>query len=426
MIRSIPSNIVRPIAGILLSCALAACSSAPLTPVPSLSAGTSNRFIRMLPNASRYKLLYSFGRKSNDGNAPVADLAASGGALYGTTEFGGTTNARCSIGCGTIFRVTASGGTTVTYRFKGGNDGVAPIGALVELNGAFFGTTSSGGSGHGTVFEVSSDGKSEKVIYRFKGGTDGSLPAAGLVALNGALYGTTQYGGKRNRVCFKGCGTVFSVGTSGNESVLYAFKGGADGELPAAPLAAAGGVLYGTTQYGGRSTSLCATGCGTVFDVRTDGTKKTIYSFRYTPSSGDGAYPAAGVIDVSGSLFGTTIAGGADGDGAVFALNESSGAEHVLHSFSCCATSRDGQYPDSRLIDDGGTIYGTTRNGGSANLGVLFAMTPSGNESVLYSFAGKPDGGIPDAGLTELGGALYGTTSTGGASSEGTVFRLSP
>lgn len=426
MIRSIPSNLVR-LPAALLCCALAACSSAPGAPVPSVSGGTAaNRFIRELPNASSYKLLYSFGRKSNDGYAPVADLAASGGALYGTTEFGGTTSARCSIGCGTIFRVTASGATTVTYRFKGGNDGVAPIGALVALNGAFFGTTSSGGSGHGTVFEVSSDGKSEKVIYRFKGGSDGSLPAAGLVALNGTLYGTTQYGGKRSRVCFKGCGTVFSVGTSGTESVLYAFKGGADGELPDAALAAVGGALYGTTQYGGRSTSLCATGCGTIFDVQTDGTKKTIYSFQYTPSSGDGAYPAAGVIDVSGSLFGTTIAGGAYGDGAVFSVNESSGAERVLHSFSCCATNRDGQYPDSRLIDDGGTIYGTTRNGGTANLGVLFAMTPSGNESVLYSFAGKPDGGIPNAGLTELGGALYGTTSTGGASSEGTVFKLSP
>lgn len=422
----IPSKGIARFAVQWLCCVLAACSSAgtPLAPVRQVSLQPS---LRESPNASGYKLLYSFGRATNDGDLPLADLVASSNVLYGTTEFGGTTNSYCYLGCGTIFRVTASGAEKVTYRFNGGSDGASPVAGLVAFDGALYGTTNGGGTnGHGTVFRLSSKGKSAKILYRFKGGKDGAGPVAGLVALNGTLYGTTQYGGKRTRVCFKGCGTIFSIATSGAETVVYRFKGGADGALPAAPLAAVNGVLYGTTQYGGKSTGLCATGCGTVFEAHTDGTKKTRYSFEYTPSSGDGAYPAAGVVDVNGELYGTTSSGGKYGDGAVFALNESSGAEHVIHSFSCCLTARDGQYPFAGLAANGGTLYGTTRNGGDANVGVIFSVTPSGSESVVHSFGGKPDGALPQSGLTLLGGTLYGATSSGGRISEGSIYKVAP
>ena len=127
-----------------------------------------------------------------------------------------------------------------------------------------------------------------------------------------------------------------------------------------------------------------------------------------------------------GDLYGTSVGGGEVGDGAVFAVSQSSGAERLVHSFSCCATSSDGQYPFSRLTVANGTLYGTTRNGGKSNLGTIFGVTPSGTESVLYSFAGKPDGTQPQASLVLLDGALYGATTSGGSSSEGAIFTLTP
>jgi uncharacterized repeat protein (TIGR03803 family) len=410
----------------LLLCTASACSAgggiSPLARVRDAPALQSP--------ANGYGLLYGFGAKVNDGYASFSDLLAAGGTLYGTTEFGGKTTVQCYIGCGTIFSVTASGAERVTYRFAGGGDGYAPVAGLVALGSKLYGTTSLGGSGCpggcGTVFVLGPGGKPESLLYLFRGGKDGAHPAAGLVVLDGKLYGTTQYGGKRTRLCFDGCGTVFALSAKGVEKVVYRFKGGTDGALPAARLTAIRGTLYGTTEYGGRTTALCSTGCGTVFALSPSGKKKTLYAFADTVPSADGAYPAAGVVAMGGRLYGTTIAGGAIGDGAVYSVDESSGAERVLHSFSCCASSSDGQYPYSRLTILDGALYGTTRNGGASNAGTIFTLSTSGAERVLHSFGGKPDAAIPQSGLTSLNGVLYGATTAGGANSEGAIFKLAP
>ncbi len=72
------------------------------------------------------------------------------------------------------------------------------------------------------------------VLFRFKGGDQGQYPRSGLIAVNGALYGTTSYGGDTSS-CPKGCGTVYSVTTSGSENTLYDFRGyPSDGQEPRA------------------------------------------------------------------------------------------------------------------------------------------------------------------------------------------------
>ena len=49
-----------------------------------------------------------------------------------------------------------------------------------------------------------------------------------------------------------GWGTIFKLDSSGHETILYAFTGGADGENPFAGLIMdAAGNLYGSTGYGG-------------------------------------------------------------------------------------------------------------------------------------------------------------------------------
>jgi uncharacterized repeat protein (TIGR03803 family) len=93
-------------------------------------------------------------------------------------------------------------------------------------------------------------------------------------------------------------------------------------------------------------------------------------------------------------------------------------AYSVLHSFG--AGSGDGTLPAAGLIGVHATLYGTTAEGGEhcrrGGCGTVFAITTSGTETVLHSFKGKPegDGSRPQAGLTNVNGTLYGTTYGGG------------
>lgn len=384
-----------------------------------------------LPPANGYRLVYSFGQlgKFDDGDRPASDLRAAGDRLYGTTVYGGTTNANCTLGCGTVFRLDASGRERVVYRFTGGRDGAAPFAGVI-IDGALYGTTSAGGGaracsgGCGTIFKVQPSGGSETVLHAFAGGKDGAAPVASLHRAGGILYGTTQYGGRTTRLCPSGCGTVFSIRSGGVERVVYRFKGGTDGANPVAGLYEYGGNLYGTTQYGGRSTPFCATGCGTIFKISTAGVKKALYAFHYSPSSKDGAYPAAGLVALRGKLYGTTMGGGRYSDGTVFEVDPSSGAERVVHAFACCGTTTDGQFPVAALVTVKGALFGTTRDGGVSGKGTVFEVRGSGAETVLHDFGGKPDGAAPSAALVWFGAKLYGTAANGGSRSEGALFAV--
>ncbi len=87
----------------------------------------------------------------------------------------------------------------------------------------------------------------------------------------------------------------------------------------------------------------------------------------------------------------------------------------------------DGNGPYAGLLNVKGTLYGTTVSGGTHDeFGTVFSITPSGKETVLHSFAGKGDGKGPYAGLLNVNGTLYGTTLEGGTQQIGTVFSLSP
>ena len=155
---------------------------------------------------------------------------------------------------------------SVLHAFTGGADGILPRAGLVrDAAGNLYGTTEGGGaSGNGTVFELDTTGKGT-VLHSFTGGVDGSAPFAGLVRdRNGNLYGTTEFGGASSE------GTVFKLDTTGKETVLHSFTGGADGAFPQAGLIRDdAGNLYGTAQFGGDLT--CSSpflgGCGTVFKL---------------------------------------------------------------------------------------------------------------------------------------------------------------
>jgi len=301
---------------------------------------------------------------------------------------------------------------SVIYSFGGGSDGASPLASLHNVAGTFYGTTASGGgtgcnSGCGTVFSITSSG-TERVLHAFGGSGDGATPLASLIDVHGTLYGTTGYGGAT------GFGTVFSVVPSGSESVLHSFGVKSDGRAPQADLLFVNNLLYGTTEYGGNA------GNGTVFTLTTQGKENVLYQFQATPDAED---PSARFLDVGGTLYSTTETGGTFKRGTVFAISPS-GSESVLYSFR---GKPDGIYPSAPLTDVNGTFYGVTPRGGRRKEGTIFSLTPSGTEHVIYSFDSKKnpgDGSSPLGGLIYIKGRLYGTTQYGGTSGYGTVFSI--
>lgn len=368
--------------------------------------------------AQTESVLYSFCAKKGcaDGKQPQFVTLATDvkGHLYGTTEYGGAHNE------GTVFRLNASGEEEVYSFQNNGADGLRPLfGVVLDEAGNLYGTTTGGGAyGYGTVFKVSSS-EVESVLHSFnQNGTDGASPEGALIiGGNGNLYGTTNSGGAN---CLPGgCGTVFEITPSGAVTILYSFAdNGADGMYPSAGLAMdTNGNLYGTTSSGGTYNK------GTVFEVTSSGTETILYSFGGNASDGSSPAYAPLVVDAEGNVYGTTFEGGAHDLGMVFEVTQS-GAETNLHSFG--ANVNDGQFPYGGLVlDAAGNLYGMADTGGPHAEGAVFKLTPSGRETILYSFpAGPSDGETPLGGLLMGNGSLYGTTQYGGTHGYGTVFKL--
>lgn len=260
-----------------------------------------------------------------------------------------------------------------------------------------------------------------QLLYSFNC-SDGQSPDASLLHLNGLLYGTTGGGGAY------GYGTVFSFDPRTSiETVVHSFNNdGTDGNEPFAPVIAINGIMYGTTYNGG------AYGDGIVFSVDpSTGVEKVLHSFWY---GNDGAQPVGGLVDVKGTLYGTTYLGGTYNKGIVYSLVPATGALVVLHSFQ--NNGADGYYPESSLVKINGRLYGTTMYGGRftgcsysfSGCGTVFSIEPkTGHEHVLHSFQSGLDGNLPFAGLLAVNGTLYGTTTYGGGGAgQGAVFAVAP
>jgi uncharacterized repeat protein (TIGR03803 family) len=209
-------------------------------------------------------------------------------------------------------------------------------------------------------------------------------------------------------------------------TLLHAFVGGTDGGAPWAGLVLDGaGNLYGTTSQGGLGLFGCPQGCGTVYKVNTTGKETVLHSFGL--SATDGASPMYGSLfrDAAGNLYGTTGYGGTHNSGTVFRVSPT-GKETVLYSF---AGGTDGGFPYAGVVRDKvGNLYGTTyvRGSGCApyGCGTVFKVNSSGAENVLYSFTGTPDGAHPYGLVRDNVGNLYGTTAQGGTTGLGTVFEV--
>jgi uncharacterized repeat protein (TIGR03803 family) len=297
----------------------------------------------------------------------------------------------------------------IVHSFSGSpSDGKGPMAGLIDVKGTLYGTTAFGGTNsQGTVYALTPSGV-ETPIYNFKGyPTDGAAPSGGVIDVGGIFYGTAACDGTYG---YGGGGIVFSLTKAGQEKMLYSFPG-SDCDGPYAGLTNVKGTLYGTTLGGAEHEYGC------VFSITRSGRESVLYSFKDKP---DGAGPMSDLIYVNGELYGTTSYGG-HGGGIVFGVT-TAGTEKVLHRFK---GAPDGSAPVGGLIDVNGTFYGTTEAGGKYGYGTVFNIKKNGRESVVYSFMGPPyDGASPAAPLIDVDGVLYGTTEGGGSRGDGTVFNI--
>jgi len=308
------------------------------------------------------------------GNYPGANPAAglilgADGSLYGTTQNGGANND------GTVFELTPAGGFTSLVSFSGTAGawlGAGPAGSLVwGTNGALYGTTQFGGtndvgnSGDGTVFELTTNGIFTSLVSftGTNGACPGANPAAGLVrGRDGFFYGTTTAGGTNDLASY-GDGTVFRMTATGALENLFSFNDAVNGSSPQAGLTEdAQGNFYGTASGGELS-------LGTIFKMASSGVLTVLVMF----NSDNGANPEGRLVQgPDNNFYSTTRTGGQNNDGTIFQITPA-GALTTLISFG----GTNGAYPVAGLTPGtDGNWYGTTAAGTSAPRGTVFRLPP--------------------------------------------------
>ncbi len=353
-------------------------------------------------------VLHNFSLPRNGANPNAALVQDPAGNLYGTTEGDGPG------GGGTVFQLTPSGALSVLHSFSPDVDGYYPQGVILDAAGNLYGAAEYGTSGGcGAVFKITPAGE-ETVLHTFRGGFDGCYPnGALLLDATGNLYGATKAGGPRSY------GIVFKLDPEGNETFLHAFTPDTDGAEPNGNLVFDGsGNLLGTTSYGGSGSS------GVIYRMTLAGAETVLYSFAGTT---DGYHPNAGVtLDPTGSLYGTTEFGGSEagayGHGVVFRLDVQNNFT-VLHTFQGGTDAAD---PNSALIrDQSGNLFGTASYFMPGNGSAVFKVSPAGQESVLFAFTGSPSKGADPIGLLSgSNGDFYGVASGGGTQGDGLIYSL--
>lgn len=342
------------------------------------------------------------------------------GWFYGTCQNGGTYDH------GLIFRFRSTGEieSLVHFTSKGHiNQGSGPIGALtLGTDGKFYGATKAGGEfNRGTVFSMTAEGVLT-TLTNFPPADPvkhGISPTGGLVlGNNGHFYGITQYGGANDQ------GTVFKITPAGELTTLHSFNPSfSSGSQPHGSLVLhSNGYFYGIWSSGGRS------GGGAIFRISHSGFLTTMAQFGSFNPDFDGTRPGLGLTEgIDGHLYGVTATSD-NSNGAVFRMT-TAGQLTLVHEFNLPSN---GRQPYSTLTAaKNGDLYGTA-SGGISDHGIIFKVDKEGVFTKMVEFTGGsgPCPGSRPCLLLALGsdGSIYGTTRDGGTylPGTGTLFSVSP
>jgi uncharacterized repeat protein (TIGR03803 family) len=415
--------------------------------------------------AQQPTVLYTFPSYGG-GYFPRGGLAMDNtGALLGTTYYGGLFQGSLCANCGTIFKLTPSGGGAWSYQLlhtftpapiQGANeDGIDPVSPLVNFNNVFYGTTNGGGDtqcGCGIVFSITPDG-TYKILHIFDpfvpgGGPNqwplGTTPVGGLlIGADGTIYGTTSAGGTgQGRNGSQGAGIIFRMNTDGGGfTKLHDFDGALNGGPQGMMIFGQDGAIYGT-QYGGGQFNQ-----GVIFRMDTSGNYQVIYDFKGINQPGnstDGANPNGRLaLGPDGTIYGTTEFGGSPSSfGTAWSIQQVNGS-WVYKQLFRFGFNKAGNTPNSGLIfGRDGALYGTTSGGGQFGGGVIYRLVPtvaSGQYTWTYQtlFDFQPlsaTGDTPTADLLYANGNLYGANLSGGDVAHcpsapggcGNVFQFTP
>jgi uncharacterized repeat protein (TIGR03803 family) len=330
---------------------------------------------------------------------------------------------------------------TVLHAFNGTAGGTNPTTLVMDSSGNLYGVLTGGGNsaclqlrGCGAIFELTKnpDGSWTKtVIYRFKGRADGASPTGIIMDASGNIFGIAQAGG--NTACFEGCGVIFKLTQSGGvwtETPIFTFLGdlnNLNGHNPIGNLVmdSAGNL------YGGAGSDFF----GEIFEVspQSDGTWTGTIIYRFKTLQ-EGEIPIGPfVFDGTGNLYGVTKSGGEICCGTVFELSPASGGSWTLTKLQDFGSIPDGSQPAGGLIiDGGGNLYGTTAYGGlhpKPGAGTIFELSRSSGtwtKTILVDFSGGNGRSPSGTLLMDASGDLYGTTEFGGLGFAGTAFKASP
>ena len=383
-------------------------------------------------DAARPTSLFQFNQTTGyDPGAGV--ITDKHGAIYGTTDGGGTGPCSAGAGCGTVYALSppAPGGSGWTfsklYDFQGGRDGSFPSAPLaLAPNGSLYGYTT--GGNYGTVWELQrptklGDSWKFQILYTFTGKADGNLLSVypALVYRDGALYGVASGG---SLVCGQfGCGSVFRLtpnprGGEWLEKTLYEFTGaGPDGQPDAIVGFAENGPLYVSTTLGNGEVAQFSPPASTG-----PWTERVLTQFA---GGADGKSPSNLVLAPDGTLYG--LANGASTGGLTFQLTPPVTAAGTWTRTKIAAISYHRYGPSSLARGANGSLIGVIEGDFDFFAGSAFQLTPpvsgaSWTYRELWNFNNGPDRN-PLGVVTGRGGNLFGVLYGGGYSG-GLVFEL--